>query len=828
MIRKLFSFIILTYLALLTSISVVFADYSQMQTYPQQQQYEYSDFSKLLQSNLDIYHMPETGGSIAQNLKANLNVGGLSKRFPLTLIGTDGSGEITGLYRYYNTNGNKYLVASQGTSLDWVVDTTGTVTAIDSGLTSGKRWTFVTYKNDMIGMNGFDNAIKWDGVTQTTANTTGSRTASHLTADLGSAFATQLTGANLTASNWYQYLIAYKDGNGLYYFSNNRSNPILTGSTVRDLNLTEIPLGVSGVTTRYVFRTLGQSSLANVLADTTYYLVATIADNVTRTLADHMSDATASSGGGATPLWSTVSAGLNVSVPKGRYCLIYQELLWIGGDPNNGSYLYYSQTLNADWFDLIGFEQIRPDDGDVITFIADYLGILTIGKTNTISKLYTNNASPANWTISDPFSFIGCPAPYSVAVTPLGIFYLGRDGIYQFTGQTSQLISDVVTDKIRDINQTNILDAAGVFFHNEYHLAYTSSASGSATNNQVLVLDSVRDAYELDTESVSSWALLQSGTDFGALESGSSVDGKIYMHNAVPNILTQATLSQLQAGTVSFVDVLGTQFMPTMSLGWGATWASIPTLTWSAFNVNSTWTIQSQTGTWTSPPIQINASAYNKLFWNPTLPAASTITFAVKSASTSGGLPGASYSSEFSNPAGSDLSALTANVWIQIRATFKTTDWVSSPSLQSADNYVIQLSFQPLGTNKEPSYLTIYNSGFNNWQHPGLPKRIRSIDVYYTGTLGTINVGFVNSNGDISFSFPIDMSIAPPYPTVKPWIKGSQNGIKIFHYEPPYNSATNSSPVGQDWQLAINETSTNQWTINRILVSYDVMDKQTQ
>ena len=806
-----------------------FCDLTQYQTYPQQQQYEYSDFSKLLASNYNIYSMPASTANVAQNLKANLNVGGISKRLPLTLTATDGSGEVGSLYRYYNTNGSQYLVASEGTNLDWVADTTGTVTNIDTGLTSGKRWTFVTFKNDMIGMNGFDNAQKWDGTTQTTANTAGSRTAGHLTADLGAPFAVQATGTDLTASRWYQYRVAYKDGNGIYYFSTYRSNPILTGSSVQDLNLTEIPLGAAGITDRYVYRTLGQTSLANVLADNTFYLVTHIADNITRTYSDTSSDATISSGGGAAPTWATVSAGLNVTVPKGRYCLIYQELLWIAGDPGAGSFLYYSQTLNADWFDLTGFEQIRPDDGDVITFIADYLGILTIGKTNTISKLYTNNASPANWNISDPFSFIGCPAPYSVAVTPLGIFYLGRDGIYQFTGQTSQLISDVVTDKVRDINQTNIMDTAGIFFQNAYHLTYTSTSSGSATNNQVLVLDTARNAYELDTENVSSWAVLNSGTDFGSLESGSSVDGKIYVHNAVPADLIQNTLSQLQTGAVNWVDIAGTQFMPTMTLGWGTNWQTIPKPTWSAFGASSTWAVQSQTGTWISPPIQINAAAYNKLLWNPILPAATTITMAIRSASTSSGISGASWSSEVSNPAGSDVSGLTANVWIQLRATFKTTDWINAPQMQSADNYVIELSYQPLGSNKEPSYLTLYNSGFNNWDHPGLPKRIRSVDVYYTGTAGIINVGFNNSDGDIGFSFPIDLSVSPPYPSSeKPWIKGSQNGIKMYHYEPPFNSTQNSGPIGQNWQLVINEQSTNTWTINRIVVSYDAMNKQTQ
>lgn len=811
----------------LTCSSAWAIDLTQYQTYPQQQQFEYSDFSKLLYSNLSPYKTPDGTAIVAQNLRANQSVGALSKRPAMTLVGTDGTGEITSLYRYYNTNGNKYLVETQGTVLDTMNDSTGAVTILDQGLTSGKRWTFTTFKNNMIAMNGSDNAQKWDGITQTTANTAGSRSAGYLTADLGAPFAVQAVGGDLTASKWYQYRMAYKDGNGTYYYSTNRSNPIQTGSSVSDINLTDIPIGAAGITDRYIYRTTAQNSQAAVIADNTFYQLVHIANNSATTYSDTSADGAIT--GDAAPTWATVSAGLNITVPKGKYCLLYQEFLWIAGDPNAQSFLYYSNTLRPDWFDANAYEQVRPDDGDVITFLADYLGILTIGKTNTISKLYTNNSNSANWILSDPFSFIGCPAPYSVAVTPLGIVYLGRDGIYQFTGQTSQLISDVVTDKIRDINQVNIGDAAGTFFRNEYHLSYTSTASGSATNNEVLVLDVIRNAYELDTENISSWSVLNSGTDLGILQSGSSSDGKIYAHSTSATFLNEKTQSDLNLGTVSYVDILGTQNNPTMSLGWGGTWATatLPA-TWSAFNASSTWIIQSQTGTWTSPAIQINASAYQKLYWNQSLGANGTITFAIRSASTSGGIAGASWSSEFSNPAGSDISALSANTWVQIRATLTTTDWVTSPSLYLANNFVVQMVYTLAGSSKEASFLTLYNTGFNNWGHPGLPKIVRSVDIYYTGTVGTITVGLTNSNGDINLSIPIDLTQIPPQPSsMKPWYKGSQNGIKMYHFEPPVNTATNSSPVGQDWQLTVNDNSINTWDIKRIVVSYDVNQKQT-
>lgn len=818
MIKKVFPLL----LALMAGCNQLsFADYSSQITYPQQQMYVYDDFTKLDYSNYSAYKVPESAGVVAQNLRANLSVSTISKRLPLIKAGADGTGEVTGLYRYYNTNGNKYLLATSTTFLDYVDDTTGTATHIRSGLTSGKRWQFQTYKNIVIGMNGYDNAQKWDGTTQVTANTTGSRTSGLLSADLGAPFATQLMGSNLTASKWYQYRIAYYDGTN-YTYSTDRSNPILTGTSVKDITLTDIPLGPVGTTQRIIYRNQGDNSQAAVQADTTFYKVATISDNITRTYADHIADATTIAD--AAPTWATVSAGNNVTVPKGRFNTIHQERLWIGGDPNNNSYLYYSDILNPDYFLTTAYAQVRPDDGDKITFLLDFLGILTIGKTNTISKYYTDDPSPANWVLSNPYSFVGCPAPYTAVATPLGIIYVGRDGIYQFTGQTSQLISDVVTDKVRDFNQVNIEDFAGIFFRNEYHLAYTSSASGSATNDQVLVLDTIRNAYEIDTANISSWAVLASGTDFGVLLSGSSNNGYIYSHNSAPTVLVEKTLSDLQAGTVSYVDIVGTEDDPSMQLGWGSNWGSVAALHWSS--LSGTWAIQSQTGSWTSPAIQINAASLDKLYWNATTNNG-TVTWAIKTASASGGIPGASWSSEFSNQSGSDVSAVTGNVWVQLRATLTTNDTSTTPVLYLADNYVVKLAYNGTGTNKEAAFLTLFRSGFNNYGHPGFPKRIRAVDVYYTGTTGTLNVGFNNSEGDISLAIPIDLSRAP-VAGMKQIYKGTANGGKIYHFEPPANSATNSSPVGENWQLTINENGNTPWAIQRIVVSYDVLNRQVQ
>ena len=140
------------------------------------------------------------------------------------------------------------------------------------------------------------------------------------------------------------------------------------------------------------------------------------------------------------------------------------------------------------------FPSHDPDDGDEITGIHPQLGLPTIFKTNTIQKYLTEDTTTSNWRATDPFSFIGCPAPYSIATTPIGQIYLSRTGLQVFNGERSELISDVVTPDIEDISQSSLNEVAGVYFDNEYHLTYTSTAGGGGVNDTVLLLDTVRDA----------------------------------------------------------------------------------------------------------------------------------------------------------------------------------------------------------------------------------------------------------------------------------------------------------------------------------------------
>lgn len=794
--------IILSILLLIGALSNAFAQVNSDVFYTIQ------DFSKGLKSHVSEYLTPEGTANDLQNVRINSKYGQLAKRPKRLKLAACHAAPVNSLYRYYLSDDTKHTIATSSTYLD-AIDDEGTCTSLYASATDGKKWSFVTYKDILIGMNGTNNAKKWDGKTQSDG-ADGARTAGDLVADLGAPFAELNTGTNLDASSWYQYKVAYYNGS-YYTYSTARSNPIQTDDTVYNITLTDIPLGPTGTTERYVYRTLGNATRAAVVADTTFYKIATIADNSTTTINDTMYDATADDN--AAPTWATVSAGYDVTPPKARFCAINKERLFMANDPSGvesgKSTIYYTPVLKQDYFYYhTDYDVIRADDGDEITFMKNLLGILTIGKTRTISKYYTSGDSD-DWTISDPFSFVGCVAPYSAVNGISGIIYLGRYGIYNFNGQSSELISDVVTDRVRDILETSQKDAVGAYHDNTYYLAYTSSESGSSVNDKVLLFNLSRDAYVEDSMKVNSFAAFDSGDDAGVLFSGSSdVDGTVYAHADSYSKLGYRHLSQVVDGTLYRTLSSGEEQTPMITLGDNTHWEDLGTGAWEDSG-DWTWTMRYQAGTWTSPVVQINAASLDKLYWNEALGASGDITFAIRTGATAVDCAAAAWSSEVTTPSGSDISGITANAFVQIRASLSTTSWTETPSIFVTDSFMIRMTYKKSGIDTEPSYLSFWQTGLTNMGSES-PKRIKEFQVYYSGTSGTMTITYVSDAG-VERSFDIDLSVSPSASTTDQYFGTNDN--KVFQYIPEFSD----QPISRHWSFKVSENGTEEWKVKRIV-----------
>jgi len=790
--------------------------------------YEIKSFAPGLNSQASSYLLSTDKGHYAsdvRNVRFNLSYGGVAKR-PCQLALMDGSNPITGLHRFYKADLTQRTINAETTYLYSVSDV-GVQTQIGSGYTDGKFWSFLTYKDLAIGMNGYDKAIKWDSKLLNTANTDGHRTAGYLVTELGAPFAELNTGTDLDSAKWYMYKVAFSDGSTETY-SDAKSNAVLTGAAVYNIALTDIPIGPTGTTSRILFRTEGAASFAAVdaLTNTGYKLLATISDNSTTTYADAVADGALTTVYGT---WITDNSASAVTPPLGKYCEINKERLFIAGNVTYPSELYWSDVYNPDYFIGTKYEAIREDDGDAITFIKNQLGILIVGKTNTIEKFYTDASSDSDWYASNPFPATGCPAPYSVANTPKGIAYLGRGGIYLFNGQTSQLISDAVTPEINDILETNVDEASGVYWKNEYQMAYTSLESGASQNNRVLIYDFVRDSYTLDYKNVNRWVPFGSGTDYGVLYSGDSTsDGYIYAQSGAGEGFKKSLKSEFNAGTFDDARVYGDETNPTMELAWDCTidgWltelqtkdALIDTIDEIVTYLPDAIIDRPDTdGTWTSPGYEVNASAYQSLLWNENLGQYGDITFNVRSATTEAGLTG-SWSDAYTDPSGSDISGLTANTWVQFKINLSTTDIDYTPTLYVLDKYLFTMLYTKAVSTYESAYDSIWTSGWDDFGVKGYNKRIRRIKIFYTGTEGTLTFNFKNDYGDFDTSFDIDLSRESFYKEDSGNTYSGEGGQKVYTYYTCDNSE-GYAPIGQYWQFTISENGDyqNLWSVQKV------------
>jgi hypothetical protein len=330
---------------------------------------------------------------------------------------------------------------------------------------------------------------------------------------------------------------------------------------------------------------------------------------------------------------SATTSTYNYTPPKGKIPLVFLNRFWVANNPDNPSTIYYSEDASPDIFYPDSLFNIRLDDGDQITFAKPLLGILTIGKDNSICKIYTDGVDPiTDWAISDPFSFIGCRSIYSAKETPLGIIYLANDGLYRFNGQYSSMISEAVTPEIKDISESNVPNTWGEYHKNIYYLAYTSKSSGASVNDKVLVYDFLSNAYSIDLLNINAFTTFSSGTDWDVLYSGNSGNGTVYAHSEANHELIHRRSTDF---TGTFNDTLlgGSEDSPTITLGWNCTidgWladlqgrnASISTLNdIITYLPNATINMPDSQGSYTSPVLSLKVKTFDKAYWNELIPA---------------------------------------------------------------------------------------------------------------------------------------------------------------------------------------------------------------
>ena len=151
---------------------------------------------------------------------------------------------------------------------------------------------------------------------------------------------------------------------------------------------------------------------------------------------------------------------------------------------------------------------------------------------------------------------------------------------------------------------------------------------------------------------------------------------------------------------------------------------------------------------------------------------------------------------------------------------------------------MINLVYSQVGTAYETSVPSTYTTGWLDlvtspymFYMSNLPKTIKEIDVYYEGSVGTMNFNLQNLKGDSVANFNIDMSQNPPIPQsywggISNTTPGMLSSYKMYRWLPGLNDnntiSTSNPPSGDKFLLSLSESGTGNWRIQRIAIRYDL------
>jgi hypothetical protein len=154
------------------------------------------------------------------------------------------------------------------------------------------------------------------------------------------------------------------------------------------------------------------------------------------------------------------------------------ERVWLAGDPNNPNVLYYSKTTRPESFSPAGNLEVGSPS-DPIMGLVEMRGVLHVFTLTTIYQV-----AVINGVVQNPVKTgvrHGLAAGFAWCLGENAIWYLGLDGVYEYSGGVSQLRSTSIgwlfnKESFGPVPPLGVYsDACMAYFHNEVYLAYTDT-----------------------------------------------------------------------------------------------------------------------------------------------------------------------------------------------------------------------------------------------------------------------------------------------------------------------------------------------------------------
>ncbi|MGL5352158.1 MAG: hypothetical protein ACRDA5_02385 [Clostridium sp.] len=175
--------------------------------------------------------------------------------------------------------------------------------------------------------------------------------------------------------------------------------------------------------------------------------------------------------------------------PKCRYLELHYERIWLCGDAEFPSKLYFS-TADVNGFDPEDFtvpvseEEANMHGGEIDLYTNDggkIIGLkvvfddLVIFKDKSIFKIFGNN--PMNYTKIQIFSSNGAIADGTIVNTHVGALFINKDAIFLYDGSNVRPISQKIDRTFKTLNLEYLHRAVATFHKGKYILAVPENSS---------------------------------------------------------------------------------------------------------------------------------------------------------------------------------------------------------------------------------------------------------------------------------------------------------------------------------------------------------------
>ena len=158
--------------------------------------------------------------------------------------------------------------------------------------------------------------------------------------------------------------------------------------------------------------------------------------------------------------------------PQGNECLAAFGRLWVADFTNDKSTIYWSDLLNGTHWTggstgSIDITTVWPTGYDTIVALAAHNGFLVIFGRNSI-VLYSGAESPANMTLADTISNVGCVSRDAVVSTGKDLIFLDDSGVRSLARtiqEKSAPIGDISKNVNNDIKSLFIAETGNISMH---------------------------------------------------------------------------------------------------------------------------------------------------------------------------------------------------------------------------------------------------------------------------------------------------------------------------------------------------------------------------